>query len=140
MEKPNPGIVVDPNPRVCQRVATEQERRAIELKRRVDAYVPIYDGGACFFATSFGEGRDAGIHVFAGPADANSFLSALRRDVGYDRDDLTIHPIEDGHCSALAFLSEAHRKPYQRTMKVLELGHDTRSGVAAPRKFPLWYQ
>ena len=122
-EKANPRIAVDPRPRMCRRVATEQETKAIELKRRVDAYVPVYDGGACFFATSFGEGKDVGIHVFAGPADATSFLSALRLDVQYDRDDLTIHPVADGHCPALAFLSDAHRKPYQRTMKVLQLAN-----------------
>jgi hypothetical protein len=122
VEKANPGIIVEPNFHSCMRVATEQQRQLIELKRRVDGYVPIYDGGACFFATSLGVGKDVGIHVFAGPADTATFIDALR-DIGYNRDDFTIHPIADGHCPALTVLSEAQRKPYQRTIRVLQLAN-----------------
>jgi len=66
--------------KACVREATEQERKAIELRRYRWAYVPLYDGGACIFATQ----RSVGIDVFARPAEAAAFIAALRRDIAYE--------------------------------------------------------
>ena len=121
-ERENPGVIFDPDLRRCARVATQEERKRLEVYERLQEFVPTYDGGGCFFATTGNVGERATvIHVFAGLAEAATFLNALRRDAGYERDELIIHPIAIGHCPALALLSTAHRKPYQRTIRLLEL-------------------